>query len=368
MSLPLLNFTAKLFDKTDLSNVLLIAVQHMLKTNVDMFESLFQKGLKPENTFLLGKCYSTNNQVMQDFQKQGIFVHPGSNEFNSHLSFDTSFDANIADLLKHIKKTVNLQNYTKVLLLDDGGHLIDVANEILPDITNVVGVEQTSSGHYRLQAIPLKFPVINVARSQAKLLYESPFIAEIIVQTLLKKIKQHQLSPSRVLIIGAGAIGTEISHLLKNTFDTHCYDIKNHISDFGTSELKNILPNFDIIIGAVGQEVINTKLQKILQPNTILVSASSSDREFSAVILRKQLPITHNCHDDLYINSLWLFNCGFPLNFNGAQHSVPAEKIQLTRALMFAGLCSAMETASDIKMTPLSNSLQQKIIKEFHKY
>src|SRR3989344_1359751 len=128
MKLPLLDYTSALFKKTNFENVLLIAVQHILDSNYSMFEYLFDMGLKPQNTFLLGKCYSTNKEVMEKFRKKGVYVSNGSLAFDSHLSFDSQFELEVKDFLSSIQEKVNFGDYEKVLLVDDGGALVCVGN------------------------------------------------------------------------------------------------------------------------------------------------------------------------------------------------------------------------------------------------
>lgn len=365
MKLPLLDYTSTLFKEINFENVLVIAVQHILETNLAMFEYLFNMGLKPENTFLIGKCYSTNKEVMEKFRKKGVYVHNGSVKFDSHLSFDSVFESEVRNFLKLIQNKVDFQNYKKVLLIDDGGYLVNIGNSLIENTANVVAIEQTSSGYNKLRKINLKFPVINVARSNAKLDYESPFIAELVANKLSDKIKFHKLKPKNVLIVGAGPIGKNLIKILKEKLDTHIYDLHQHISDFGKTKLENIISAFDLIIGASGNEIIGDKSYGKFKKDVILASASSSDREFSAVSLRKQAPKITDCHKDIFVNNIWLFNCGFPLNFDGNKNSVSPEKIQITRALMLSAICLAMVNKYQKNFIELDPKFQKLIIKKF---
>ena len=201
MKLPLLDYTSALFKNTDFENVLLIAVQHILDSNYSMFEHLFDMGLKPQNTFLLGKCYSTNKETIEKFRKKGVYVSDGSFKFDSHLSFDSQFELIVKDLLKSVQGKVNFSDYEKVLLVDDGGYLVYVGNSFFKNFSNILAIEQTSSGYNKLKNEKLNFPVINVARSNAKLIYESPFIADLIVKKISSKLKELKLNPKTCLIV-----------------------------------------------------------------------------------------------------------------------------------------------------------------------
>ena len=192
MKLPLLDYTSALFKNTKFENVLFIAIQHILDSNYSMFEYLFDMGFKPQNTFLLGKCYSTNKEVMEKFRKKGVYISEESLTFDSHLSFDSQFELIVKDFLNSIKEKVNFSDYEKVLLVDDGGSLVHVGNSFFKNFPNIVAIEQTSSGYNKLKNERLNFPVINVARSNAKLVYESPFIADLIAKKLSLKLKELQ--------------------------------------------------------------------------------------------------------------------------------------------------------------------------------
>ncbi|MDD2656463.1 MAG: NAD(P)-dependent oxidoreductase [Patescibacteria group bacterium] len=367
MKLPLIDYTSDLFKKTDFENVLIIAVQHILDSTYSMFESLFDMGIKPQNTFLLGKCYSTNKEIMKKFNKKGVNVSEGSAKFDSHITFDKQFELEIKKFLKSIQKKINFKDYKKILLVDDGGHLIDIGNYFFKKLSNIVAVEQTSSGYNKLKEKKLSFPIINVARSNAKLVYETPFIAESIVDKLFFKLKKLKLKPKTCLIIGAGAVGQGIFNLLKNKFQTHIYDIKHHISDFGKIELSDIISDFELIIGASGNKITNNNFYKKIKKGTILVSTSSSDREFSAITLRKKITQTNDCHKDIFVNNIWLLNCGFPLNFDGKKNSAPPEKIQLTLSLMLSAICLATRKKYQKDFIELEPTYQKLIVEEFNK-
>src|SRR3989344_8928060 len=205
--LPLLDFVSSTYKDVKLDKVLLIASQHILESQRLMFEYFIEKGLKPENIFLIGKCYSTNRGVIKRFQKMEIYVSPKSESFDQNLSFDEQFEGYTRELLDYVNKRVNLKNYDRVIILEDGGSLLSYANRILKDTRNIIGIEQTSAGYEKLKNIKLDFPVINVARSYAKLKVESPIIAKTCIERLKSSLSRLKLKPKSILIIGAGAVG-----------------------------------------------------------------------------------------------------------------------------------------------------------------
>jgi hypothetical protein len=101
------------------------------------------------------------------------------------------------------------------------------------------------------------------------------------------------------------------------------------------------------------------------QKDVILASSSSSDREFSAVELRRLLPKSANCHENIYVNGIHLLNSGFPVNFNGLKEVELPEDIQLTRSLMYAAVCSRIINHDKKGLIELNTDIQQKIISKF---
>ena len=365
MKLPLLQFVSNQYQDVALDKTLVIACQHILGTTFNLFEELFEKGLKPQNVFIIGKCYSTNKETFDLFKKTGVNISDYSVMFDSHISFDEQFKSYIEEFLKNIQSSIDLNSFDKIIILDDGGYLITFSNDFLKDFSNVVGIEQTSSGYEKIKSIQTNFPVINIARSKAKLEIESPFIAEISVEKIEEYLLKYKITNPNILIVGVGYIGIAISILLKNKYKVSCCDILQQKCDFG-GDYKNHLNEFDLIIGATGTSAILPQEFGILKNGVLLASVSSSDREFSAVYLRQLVKKVENCHEDIKINGITLLNCGFPINFNdGKQHIVIPEKIQITRALLLAGVFEAVTNKFPNNIIDLDYSLQERIIKEF---
>ncbi len=244
-----------LYPTTKLDNVLLIACQHLLGTTYEMFEELLSKGLKPENTFLIGKCYSTHRGTYRKFQQRGVHVSPFSHSYNSRISFDEQFLIYIQKFLMGVVESVSFEKYRRVIILDDGGHLLFLINSSLNYFRNVIGIEQTSSGYQRLLSTSLNFPVINVARSTAKLEIESPMIAKIVIEKIEHYLLGSRSVNQKILVIGRGSIGQRILDLLQAKYRVSVCDVLEERCDF-SGNYKEHLADFDIIIGTTGSTVI----------------------------------------------------------------------------------------------------------------
>lgn len=365
MYLPLLRYIANSFENESLKDVAIIGAQHLLGTTVDLFRYLFSKGLKAKNIFLIGKCYSSSSIAVKEMEDLGIYTCPSSLSFQSHRSFDHQYRKNIRAFLKKVLPLV--KHCRKIVLLDDGGILIREAHKMLLDQNKFYGVEQTSSGYNALKEFPLKFPVVNVARSEAKLSYESPMIADAISTHLSKTLVNSSFEQKKILIIGRGAIGDSLYHKLKNRCKVDIFDTESSLSSFPKKDFLTLLSDSDLIIGCTGTKSLKTKYYKHLKHGVVLASASSSDREFSAATLfRKQIAVYADPHRPIQVAGITLLNSGFPVNFDGKKHSVPPRSIQLTRALLAAGILQVIsEEIDEVGLIPLDYELQRNILGKF---
>lgn len=339
--LPILEYTEGFFSKDHLKNVYLIACQHILPSTHLMIRSMINLGLDINKVGLIGKCYSTSNATMQNMLDEGIFVCDSSNKFNSDLSFDEQFRASVSAFLKSQIERMNPDKNSTIVILDDGGELISMAQDLAKIYPNIFGVEQTSSGYHKLSNIDLRFPVKNVALSSAKLIFESPLIGKSVVHNLEKRLSLSSAAPQEILIVGNGSVGREVANLLKTKpYAEHvvsAYDIISEKSDLHYLDFSS----FDLIIGATGTKMFTYNYYDLLKKTATLVSVSSSDREFDGVHFRQLSGKKWKTHDDVSYNGLRLLNCGFPLNFSSSDNmmSIPLNKMQFVSALLLLGVC-----------------------------
>ncbi len=341
MRLPLVEWLVSQYSDTSLENVRIIACQHILETTHAMFRALYTLGLKPQNVSLIGKCYSTNTEVLEEMRADGLDVSEFSTSYQSHTSFDKQYDRYVRKFIESRVNTDALRTYERVILLDDGGLLIPHAMKACLGLENVIGIEQTSSGYMRLQSLFLPFSVINVARSDAKRLLETPAIAKKLMESLAEKLGHAAIEESKFLLLGGGVIGQAIHSCLKERAESKIFDIDPNRSHLLSTNFHRSLRDYNVIIGCTGSMSLPVTSHSRLRKGTTLISASSSDREFDAVHLRRHLPPTSNCWEDAKWKGLTLVNGGFPINFSGHRQSVSASAIQLTRALLAGAIIQA---------------------------
>ncbi len=352
-----------------LNKVKIIGVQHILDTTVSMLASLIHYGLDPKNVHLIGKCYSTSTYSFRKLVDMNVNVSYASFDYNSHEPFDVRFEKNVNSLVeKFIGSLEGDEDTDLIIVLDDGGKCLKFFNNIYTGKIPIIGIEQTTDGINTVKSERINFPVISVARHPLKLKYESPMIAEAVAERSLTHIQTLNLDKSNCLIIGGGAIGKSVYRKLISEFQTvDIFDANKNFSTLFNSSLEDILPNYDCIIGCTGKTILTKNLLNHLKPNVILISASSSDREFDAVSIRKSSKLNHNCHTNNKINQITLVNSGFPVNFDGAEENIDPHLIQFTIALMTASIIQAYKSKDlCVKgIIPLDMTLANKVKNEF---
>ena len=354
----------KQYPAYDFSNTVLVAIQHLLGTNGTLLELLDNLGLPYEQMYVLGKVYSTNEDVYHELKRRGAYVHRDSMRLGkAQLTIDYKVALRRAAnqlVEKALARLAKLQGSKTLLVVDDGGVLVDCVNRRSHDITaQIVGVEQTRSGANALRAIPrLTFPVINVAESSAKLQDESPFIAASIVKSITRKMPHlpqgKSLRDCNALVVGYGAVGKNVAIQLKPLVRSiEIYDI---VSTPGVSVITNLklaLKGKDLIVGCVGSSWLPNRCHELLPAGVVLASGSSSNSEFLGIEINHRQSVNHQllgnqaidcAHADYaFANGRgWVLNAGFPVNFSGEVHAVDPVEIELTRVLMLSGILQAL--------------------------
>lgn len=358
--MELLDYTKKLWNNPSLKGVIIIGAQHLMESTLEMFRSLRSAGLCPSNVFLLGKCYSTSAEIYNEFRREKFNVFEKSFYFDSHQKFDDLYGQLVENFLNYVLTKIDLTISKKIIVLDDGGYLIQAINKRKEFLElSITAIEQTSSGFNSLKDISLEIPVINVARSNAKLQLETPFITDSFFKRFFKLFPQNKLNTSKILVLGKGVIGKSILNRLSN-YDADSYDIldKKNISES--------IGNYDLIIGTSGKTSISYEWFPLLKRGVILASASSSDREFDAFYFRKQFQQSVNCLENFSNGAITLLHAGFPLNFWGSRNNIPLNDIQITLSLLMSSIFQAVCMAAKEKgILSVTSEIELKLIEKF---
>ncbi|PHH57237.1 NAD(P)-dependent oxidoreductase [Coxiella burnetii] len=281
----------------------------------------------------------------------------------------------------------------EILILDHGGYALSFIPEQILRKYKVIGVEKTTAGLINLDAQGLPpFPLLGVANCAAKKILESPLIAEAIVKKLLPliPIKENNLTCG---VIGYGSIGKAITDkLLSMDHKVIVYDNEpnqlrsvNKMKNLATTnELPALVASSDYIFGCTGRDVATSIDSFRLSPkNKTLISCSSEDKEFLSLLQLVQQknngkvaakPLADVEYKTDMGATIRILRGGFPINFDDSGESVPANDIQLTRALVLGSVLQAIQFFGKSEILDkggvyaLDPQIQSFVIREWLKY
>jgi S-adenosylhomocysteine hydrolase len=351
-----LSFYCSEQSKQILSQTVFVCVQHVLLTTGSLFKSLIELGVKPSNVFILGKCYSTNPEVLDELRDLGITVKAGRNPLK-YGEYKYTMGKEIENLWKAVEEVKNSLPSNNLIIIDDGGGCINVlppwASDYWPLVT---AIEQTTSG-LKPNGLFTR-PLIEVASSAAKRLIESPVIAKAISEYICQFAAIQK--STKYGVVGYGNIGQAIcQELYQKGYDVSIYDVNKDVEITPQisrePDIHSLIKENQFILGCTGEDTIpkpDAILRNISGAKT-LASCSSGDREFNELLVYKQLfaqqeeepintmqdvKIIYPPHNNLELNIL---RGGFPVNFNPSKESEPALDIQLTRGLLLGAVIQA---------------------------
>ncbi len=402
--LPLFTAVDKLLNGK--SAAALFGVQHLMEETICLLKEVIERNLvEAKNVWLLGKPYSSNQRVAHRLSKLGITVTipnegtwlPGgkfevANDGNSSEPgafddwFNTQVDLFLAKALAQIKRSDN----RPVLLLDDGGALIKSAANS-KDRRRYCGIEQTSRGIASAFLADGKFPVVLVACSAVKSFVEPEFVARAAV----KKIAQYYpeaLQVKKVGVIGFGNLAKYLAGYIKHRPDIHdagqveldlfCFDRnrkpENPASTKGWCDsAAELFAKTDLVYGCSGEDYGDVA-RAHGKAGQLLISISSGDIEFATLLRNMEKKEKEDYEDQrkrygmlapVKVGGKIVAHGGFPITFDRSPSSAPLVEMQLTRALLLAGIQQAVCLESKFtKPLPLDVDAQLKIWTEWEQH
>ena len=332
----------------------LVAVQHMLKQTVDLFQTMVAMGLHLKNIFALGKVYSNSAKVVETLRVMGVTVvesvMPPPGEFHRYFEEDTK------RLWQVAAEQFARRGIKRVLVLDDGGVCItSVPPEIL-ERYSVCGVEQTSLGMFLFEEKPPPFAVMSWARAAVKLEIGGPLFSQCFIEKFNTEFLRHRpLTRKQLGVIGMGSIGRSLANLaLRQGNEVLYYDpntaIRSHWTDrvIRLDSLEELMVRCDYVIGCSGRNPFNNKWPLKYKPGIKLLSASGGDQEFGPIIndLKHGLNIDSETWDlssaDGPSGPIQIAYMGYPYNFvSRSIEAVPTRIVQLETGGLLAALVQA---------------------------
>jgi S-adenosylhomocysteine hydrolase len=404
---PLLIRLTKEFSPTqqiDMSKTLLVGMQHVLATTVDMLAAFKSMGLN--DAVIGGKRYSTHYESIQKIEALGYTFIPESYQLG-YGRFNDSIQKTTHRIWAQALAMCEKKHYELMIILDDGADLLRATPGIffnglqstatIYKPTSIVGIEQTRGGTNHPLFDGLPFPIINVAGCFAKTQIEYPHVANIAAHKTSKAIKEcrHKLPNNpTAAIIGYGTMGRAIARRFQE--DGHSIIVYEKNPNQAHASSPNIvfydnaavaMANADVVIGCTGEDITENpaNLSALLYSRTpkILVSTGSKDLEFNTLlrVIQKSTkamghipdPLAPISHQNNMGSSLLILRGGFPINFDNTAHSVSAKNIWPTRACLMLAALTALRMRDEnytnfaraIKAYMLPPSAQMLIIKHY---
>jgi hypothetical protein len=348
----------------------LVAVQHMLKQTVDLFQNIGAMGLDLKNIFALGKVYSNSAKVMETLRSMGITVVesvvPPPGEFHHYFEQDTD------RLWQVAAEQLARRNINRVLVLDDGGVCItSVPPEVLHHYS-LCGVEQTSLGMFLFEEKPPPVAVMAWARSAVKLEIGGPIFSRCFIDRFITEFLRHRtLTREQLGIIGMGSVGRAVASLaVRQGNDVLYYDPNKIVTSPHTNKLtrldslEELMVRCDYVVGCSGRNPFNKKWPLNYKPGIKLLSASGGDQEFSPIIndlkQKSDLRIIPETWDLSFADGpsgpIQIAYMGYPYNFVlRAVEAVPTRIVQLETGGLLAALVQARMYLDLFETNPTMN-------------
>lgn len=334
----------------------LVAVQHMLKQTINLFQTVVAMGLNIKNIFALGKVYSNSAPVIAALRATGVTVvesmMPPPGEFHRY------FQQDIQRLWQVAGEEFARRGIKRVLVLDDGGVGI---TSVPPEIRRryqLCGVEQTSLGMFLFEEHPPPFAVMSWARAAVKLEIGGPLFSQCFIDRFNNEfLRNRPLVCKQLGVIGMGSIGRALATLaLREGNEVLYYDPNQEIPIRGSEKvtrldsLEELMLRCDYVVGCSGRNPFKNKWPLKYKPGIKLLSASGGDQEFGPIIqdLKQRFGLSvapetwdlesaHGPSGPIQIAYL-----GYPYNFvSRAIEAVPTRIVQLETGGLLAALIQA---------------------------
>lgn len=341
----------------------IVAVQHLMEETLVLFKEIIRREIaRPETITVIGKPYSSSPEIAKRFKQLGINVVISEAGWQRG-KFCEFFNAEVCSQLDKALNAITDTN-SSVLLLDDGGSLIAAASS-KRSVRTFVAVEQTSRGVEA--AKQSEFPVVLVACSALKSIIEPEFVARAAISKLAR-YHPEVLQAKKIGVVGLGNIGGYLAKYLLMRQDIHFTDLYIHDSDqevvtnicefaggvetsgkrdkpttHGSVGKKTLLRNADVIYGCTGNDLGKDLFE--VHPGQLLVSLSSNDIEFAS-LLKAEKSSRGQHFETVRVRDKNVIAGGFPVTFDRDVSSAPLIEMQLTRALLLAGIEQAINSTA----------------------
>ncbi|MBK7864374.1 MAG: adenosylhomocysteinase [Archangiaceae bacterium] len=271
-------------------------VQHLYASTAGVIDAIAQAGAKPSDITVLGKPYSGSMAVAASLVDKGYRVVAGSlaqSELDDH-------DAHMEKLVGAEVQRMLAAKSGPILVVDDGGAVAKyVAKHCsAAEQQRFRFVEQTQRGATLVRESGVKAPVVNVAESDAKKVWESPSIGHSVFLETRKALQRLTASGATVgnglAVVGFGAVGSAVAARFAKLPESERPNIFVYDPDPGRQEVARsmgftvcatkaeALAHGDVTISSTGKEPMTLADYASLPKSAVLVNAASANSELHA--------------------------------------------------------------------------------------
>lgn len=273
----------------NLSNTAFIGVQHMLETTVTLFDGLIKLGVKAQNMYFTGKCYSSAPAIEAEVQRRKIHLIPAGIPEKPGQYHEYARD-NLRKMWKFFVDDIKRKKIERLIILDEGGRCLETMPENITFEYAIASIEQTRAGLYSKVINQRLFPLIDVASSAAKKYLESKLIATAVLDKVNKALAKLNLPDDTVCgIVGNGAIGYALAeYLLAKGYKVVVYDQSEaafrglfNKNFYRVESIKQVIVNAQYIFSCTGKDISQElDILNLASSDKIFISCSSEDKEF----------------------------------------------------------------------------------------
>lgn len=350
-----------------LENHVIAIVLHFLSDLVPFVKSLHELGANYSDIYLVAKPYpyARRDEVSHILQSLGVNVE--------RALTGTTVTQCATAVLRELQFR-NALAEKRLLVIEDGGYFAPLLHQ--PDFSQLLDrcvgiVEQTQKGADDDKKIKnLAVPILSVAESAFKKMYESPEIGRVAVQNIARFTPNVKLSGRHATVFGFGSVGQEVAHHLNNSFNMTVSVVDPKLEALLRARHKKSIvaeaaERFEglkfqkpaLIVGTTGKTSITRGVLEQLTEDTVLVSTSSDQIEIDLKALNElasgriwkvvEGKTIYTVGDEKQFKDVTLLAEGYPINFYGSE-SLPNDTIDPIMTLLL--LCGVELTLrNDLK-------------------
>lgn len=287
--LPLIEFLARSLGTTvsrPLRDFLFLGVQHLTGSAVPLFHALADAGIPYHRMFLVGKAYSSHPKVISCLTGLGCRLSNDATMLSPSNPYEDEIESEIERQLTKVSGLLDRSADISALVFDEGGKAVRAIHQTFRgQARRFHCVEQTTRGLREFTGGSLLCPVINVARSNAKMEIEAPIIARSMVAALEEARSEwrpiYDAPLNDALVIGYGVVGRNlVKELLSRGYRVRVFEKAEYVLDSLPSgekasrveKLESELSEVPIVMGCTGGLCLSDAAFCTLRDGALLVN------------------------------------------------------------------------------------------------